>query len=892
MAKSRKSSATSKSNQPAPLEGNTVWKQRGRVRRSGAAALAEKSWWDRQRPALRHGLCLGFLLLVAIGFAAPATFGGERLAGDDTLRWRATATDLIEWEERSGNAPLWAPNVFAGMPAYMISASSGPPSLDSIPSTMRGWGLWPLAHLVVMLFGAYALIVFLTRTPLAGVSGAVAFGLTTYFPILLVAGHNSKFITLAYAPWLLLAFGALIRRRADSGWMWAALLTGLFAIAAALNLRAGHVQITYYVVILAGIWWVAEGVADVRNGTFKAYGISTLLLVVGSALALAMVAHPYLAQWEYKAFTMRSSGPGGGLAWQYAMNWSQGVGETLTLLVAGAYGGASPTYWGPKVFTSGPHYVGAVVLFLAILGVVGVARRSVVAFAIGTVVTVLFALGENFALLNRPAFELLPLFNSFRVPETWLSATALLLALLAGWGAYYVQRREATPEAETRKRRYALGVGGGLAAVLLVLAVAGPSLLALEKPNEGAMIEAQVQQQAMQQGMDLRDPAVSQQIAQIVGQARNEARTERVELLSGDAWRSLLFLGLALALVGAKLWGKTRSWVALAGLAVLITVDLWGIGRRYFNEDSDTLRRTSLAQAIPKTDADRFIEERELEAGGTGTFRVLPMDPRQNAFSTAHYESVGGYHGAKLALVEDYLDRILPDDSTVFNEQAVDLLSARYTILPGVLEGTTPLFQDPQSGMIVAENPDALPRAFLVRDAEVVDDETAIGRIRSGETDLRQTALLAEALPDGFELPGTPMPIADTTAALVDSLAIPADSVGREIAPGVSLIRHSPEEIVWAVEADTPSLLVAGEIYYPAGWTATLDSRPVPILRTNYLLRGVPVPEGRHIVTMEFAPEAHRQGLTIAWVATLLVYFGVVALGGLLWYRRGYGDNE
>ncbi|MEM6325918.1 MAG: hypothetical protein AAF791_02255 [Bacteroidota bacterium] len=903
MAKSRKSSPARKRNQPAPLEGNEVWKKRGRVRRSGpsVSALTEKTWWERQAPAVRHAICLGFLLVVALGFTAPATFTGDRLAGDDTLRWRAMAADILEWQERTGGeTPLWAPNLFAGMPAYFIHDPSGPPSVDSVPSSLRGFGLWPVAHLIVMLFGAYALVFFLTRTPLAAVAGAITYSLTTYFPIILVAGHNSKFIALAYAPWLLLAFAALLRRPSGSGWMLSALLTGLFAIAAAVNIEAGHIQITYYVVILAGIWWVVEGIADWRDGTIKAFGVSTLFLLVGSVLALAMMAHPTLAQWEYKEFTIRSAGPGGGLAWEYAMNWSQGLGELTTLLVAGAYGGASPTYyWGAKIFTSGPHYVGAVVIFLALLGVAGVARRSVVAFAVVGVLTLLFALGENFELLNRTAFEVLPLFNSFRVPETWLAITSLLLALLAGWGAYYLQRREATPEAAARKQRNALLIGGGLGAVLLVIAVAGPSLFALERDGETAQIEAQIQQSAVQQGMDPRDPAVAQQISQIVGQARTELRTERTEMLTGDAWRSLLFLGLALGLVVARLRGRIPSWAALSGLALLITIDLWGVGRRYFNEDASALRsRTDLTANIPKTDADRFIEEREIEAGGPGTFRVLPSSPSQNEFAMAHYESVGGYHGAKLALIQDYFDRILPDDSTVFNENAVDLLGARYTLLPGLLPGTTPLFQDPASGMVVGENPDALPRAFLVQDAVVVDDETAIARIRSDETDLRQVALLAEDLPAGVSLPGRRVAVADSVGT--DAAGVAADSVrlgteaedavGRALAPGVTLVRFAPEEVVWTVETDAPSLLIVNEIYYPAGWTATVDSREAPILRANILHRAVPVPAGRSIVEMRFEPEAHARGLFISWISTLLVYLGVVALAGLLWYRRGQDD--
>lgn len=887
MAKSSKSSPTSKTNQPAPLEGNTVWRQRGRVRQTGPT-LVGKTWWEQRAPSVRHAICLSFLFLIALGFSAPATFGGKKLAGDDTIRWQASAETLLDWEERSGQTPLWTPSVFAGMPAYLIQDPSGPPSLDSVPSALRKMGLWPLAHLVVMLFGAYALVFFLTQISLAGTISAIAYGLTTYFPIILVAGHNSKFIALAWAPWLLLAFGALIRRPSGSGPLVGGLLTGLFAIAAAVNLRAGHVQITYYIVVIAAIWWVAEGIADVRTKQTKAYAFSTLFLIVGSVLALAMVAHPYLAQLEYKAFTIRSAGEGGGLDWAYAMNWSQGFGEMLTLLVSGAYGGASPTYWGGKIFTSGPHYVGPIVLFLAGLGIVGVARRSVFAFTIAGVLTALFALGENFSLLNRPAFELLPLFSSFRVPETWLAATAMMLALLAGWGAYYVYRREATPEAVDRKKRHMLIIAGVFTVVLGTLAVAGPSLLPLEKEGEGQQIEAQ----AAQQGIDVRDPQVRRQIGVMLAQAR----TERAEMLTSDAWRALLFLGLAMALVAARLWEKVPSWVAVGGLAILITADLWGVGRRYFNEDSDSLRRRSdLAQAMPETEADRFVEELVAEAGGDGTFRVLPSNPSQNAYSSAFYESVGGYHGAKLALIQDYFDLILPDDSTGLNETAVDLLAARYTVLPGVLPGTTPLFQDPQTGMVVAENEDALPRAFLVRDAEVVEDDAALIRqITSGETDLRQVALLSEPLPDGVTLPGTRMPIlTEADSVTVDSLAIPivSDSLGRPLAPGVGLVRFTPEEIVWTVDADAPSLLVVNEIYYPAGWTASVDSREVPILRTNYLLRSIPIPEGRSVVTMRFAPEAHRLGLRISWIATILTYLGVIALAGLLWYRRGHGEE-
>ena len=376
------------------------------------------------------------------------------------------------------------------MPGVLIYDGGRVPGVDSVLSALRKAGLWPAAHFFALLLGTYLLVLYLTRSKLAGTLSAVAYGLTTYLPIILTAGHNTKFIALCYAPWLLLAFAAVIRRSPETGRTASALLTLLFAIAAAVNLRAGHVQITYYVVIVAGVWWVAEAVSALREKHAVTFLVSTGLLLVGAALALLIVADPYLYQWEYKAFTTRGAGPGGGLAYEYAMAWSQGVGELLTLLIPNAYGGGGGTYWGAKIFTAGPHYVGPVVALLALIGVLGVVRRSVVAFGVGAVLLVLFALGENFPLLNRTAFELLPLFDAFRVPETWLAVAALLVALLAGWGAYYLQRKEVTPEAEARKRRLAIGATAALAVLVGGLWLTGGGPLEFQRAGEGQQVAA------------------------------------------------------------------------------------------------------------------------------------------------------------------------------------------------------------------------------------------------------------------------------------------------------------------------------------------------------------------------------------------------------------------
>ena len=882
MAKSSKSRVTSKSKRPAPLEGNEVWRKRGRVRRAGPVAR-DTTMWARLSNATQHAICIGFLTLVALGFFASTTVGGKALTGGDTVQWRATAEALLAQEARTGTLPLWAPNVFGGMPAYLISYPSATPGVDTLFNALRGVGLWPFAHMMALLVGTYLLVVFLTRHKLAGTLAAVAFGLTTYLPVILTAGHNTKFIALAYAPWMLLAFAATIRRPQGSGALWSGLMVCLFAIAASVNLRAGHIQITYYMVVVAAIWWVAEGVAAVRGHNTKTFLASTALLLLGSAIALGVVAQPYLAQWEYKAFTMRASGAGGGMVWEDAMAWSQGIGELLTLVIPNAYGGSGGplpsapelaqigigTYWGPKPFTAGPHYVGPIVALLAVFGLVGVARRSVVAFGVSALVMVLFSLGNELPVVNRTAFELLPLFNVFRVPETWLAAVALVLAVLAGWGAYYLQRTEATPEASTRKRRLVLAVGGAFAVGFVGLMVTGGGL-DFQKRGESDRIEMAV---AAQTGAPLSDPRVREATADLL----RPAIADRRDLFEADALRSTLFLALALALVAGMLWGKVPGWAAVAGLAVLVTVDLWGVDRRYYNEDSPALRSRADPEAAVRarlSGADRFLAERVAEGGGAGHFRVLPTSPLNNGISAYVAESVGGYHGVRLATAQDYLDRMLPD-SAGYNPNALDLMSVRYVVAGAPpAPGLTPVFQDPQTGAVVFENPGALPRAFFVDSVRVVDGaDEAIAAVRSASFSPSVTAILSEPPPPGVE-----------PAALTGA---PADSGGI----AVKLDRYTPDEIVWTVRTERPRLFVASEMYYPAGWTAEVGGQEVPIVRVDHILRGVPVPAGEHIVTMQFRPATHRESVLISWIATLLAYAGAVAFGGLIWWRRGHAES-
>ncbi|MEX0822330.1 MAG: YfhO family protein [Rhodothermales bacterium] len=825
-----------------------------KAKHAGPPDLAAEGWWDRLPGRTRHGIAVAVLLIVALGFYGPVVFSGLSLIGGDTVNWRAMAEYVIEYEERTGERALWAPNAFAGMPAYMISYEDVVPQIDVIPTLLRDV-VWPVSHFFFLLVGTYLLVFFLTENRLAGVMGAVAFGLTTYLAVILVAGHNSKFITLCYSPWLALAFAYVLRNPK----LLSALL---FAIAFGVNLRAGHVQITYYLTFLLGVWWVVELVGAFRRKEWKPMATATGYLVLGSVLGLLLVAQPYLAQFEYKQFTIRGTegSAASGLDWSYAMGWSQGVGELITLIAADAFGGASPGYWGPKAFTQGTHYVGATVFFLAIVAVWRVRRNVVLAFAVGAGLMTLFSLGSHFELLNRFMYAYFPLFNAFRVPETWLSAVAFALAVLGAFGLHAVGT-----DTSEKGGKAVYAAAGGVAAILLFFWLVPGALFDFDRPNEAA----QVTQQLLAENPDVSpdDPRVRSSVEAYL----EEQRASRIETFQTDMLRSLIFVFLAAVSILLFRKGNLPRWAMQAAIVLLVVVDLWGVGRRYFNDDH-LVRAGEVEDRIATYDFDEFINQREEAAGGMGRFRVLSLEtgsPFQNARPSYHYESIGGYHGAKLRLIQEYIDELFVDPATGGpNENALDLLNTRYVIARGALPGTEVVYQSEQTGMYVLENPDALPRAFLVGEIEMADGpEAAYERLRGADFDPRRTAVLYESVD-------------------IDPVPIDSSSTAR-----VDMVSYAPDEIVLDAETDAPRLLILSEMFYPAGWDATVDGEDAPIYRANHLLRAVPVPEGSHRVELRFDPSSHRIGVRISAVSTVFVYGLTLGLLGFQWYRRRRKDD-
>lgn len=821
--------------------------------------------WARRSPSTRHAICLGLFLIVAASFYAPSVFEGKSISGSDAVNFQANSEFVETYEERTGERPLWAPNVFSGMP--YINYNIDVPQVDDLISKLRG-PAWPVSHLFFLMAGVYFLLFYLTRDHFAGLLSGMAFGFATYIPIILMVGHNTKFIALAYAPYVLLAFVYAL---------WnPSLLSGLlFAGILALELRARHPQITYNLGMLMAVWWLVEAVGAVREGQTLPFAKSTGWLALGTVLGLFMVAQPYMTTYQYKQFSVRgtavAAGGGGGggetaLGWTKAMRWSQGPGELFTFIVAEAFGGGGQTYWGPKTFTEGPHYLGGAIVALVGLALWRVRTWLVWGLGAGILATVLFSLGKHAAWINWPMFRYFPFFDAFRAPAMWLGLSALGLVILAGIGLDYALRRDSAQkprrgqEADPRTRPILLSFGVVFGIVAIVWLV--PDLfLDFEKPNEAQRMQRRILQQ---------NPNVSPQnprVEQAVRQQMQKLKKERRAAFTTDAQRTMLFLVLV---AGALVLYRRRTipaWAAGFAVVAVVTIDLWGVDARYLSEDRYSSKQGGTEGSIPTYQFDRFIKKKQKEAGGLGHFRVLSLvegNPSNTARPSYHHESIGGYHGAKLQRYQDYFDHILQvGQSGPPNENALDLMNTRYIVARQQLPGMEAVYRDQQSGVVVLENPDAVPRGFLVGETEATESaQETWTRLRSSTFDPRRTALLPEPL----DAPVTP----------IDSASIAE----------ATLTQYEPEEIRWTVRTDAPRLLVASEVHYPAGWNAYIDGDQVPLHRVNYLLRGVHVPEGEHEVVMRFEPKAHTLGVWIAGVSTALVYGGIIALLGMGYVRR------
>lgn len=788
----------------------------------------------------QHGIALAILFLLPLILYSAIFFGGKQFMGHDVMQWRAGAESVIQHVQEYDEHPLWLSNMFSGMPSVVSHNPAPPYNIDSFLKWLSG-NTHPLPFFWILLSGAYFFFVIQGVRPFSSALGSILIGFTTYLPIIIEAGHISKFIAFSFIPWMLVGYWLISRTNKK----WLGFFT--FALAVTLQLRGNHPQVTYYFLYLLGIWWLYDSWFAYQKDQIKDWLNRTGIAFGAGILAILCSIDIYWRLYEYAQYSTRGgstlgTSEGGGLSLEYAFSWSQGVGELLTLIIPGLYGGSSgEAYWGPKSFTSGPHYLGGVAFILALIGLFRYRQKiKYLFFGVGSLTT-LFSLGYHFPLLNEFMFNYMPYFNKFRTPEMWLIVSVFCFSVLAVYGV------EALIEIARDKKKSIndLFLPLGIALALGVAFTLGSNaLLSFEKTGE---TQQYAQQLARQNNVSPDDPRVQQRVQNYVN---TRLKPDRKEIANNDSTRYLILVLLASGLIVGFIKRKVSTGYFLIGLLLVTAYDMLSIDNRYVNEDkmvSDNIDTERMIQR-QQTEADKFIME-NIESNEGYPYRVFPLmrNPFNNAVPSYFYPTVGGYTGAKLAHYQDMIDHLLMNGNRGINDPILDILNVKYMTTQQALpfSGYTEVFS--QNGQRVYRNDDVLPKAFFV------DSVKTVGSPQAAVELMKPNA--------GFN------PEETAIVETEEPITIASDSTAQ-----VSIKSYKANEIVLQTSSAKGQFLVLSEIFYPAGWKTSIDGESTKIHKTDFVLRGLKVPAGEHTITMAFEPASSIGGGRLAWIGHIILY--------------------
>ena len=828
------------------------------------------------------GVIILFVFL-ALAYFAPAVFEGRELFQQDVAGASGNASDVYRHMESSGEFSYWTNSLFGGMPMYQIAPSY--PSVGIIRGIQDVLTLqWPFCLLpgyswllFAMLGGFYLFMRALRVDRIPSVLGAIMWTFSSYFIILITAGHIWKLMTLAFIPPTIAGIIHSYRGR----YLLGGAMTALFA---ALQILSNHVQMSYYFAFLIVFIILGYFVEAVREKKFRPFIFASLVTLFSGLIALGINSSNLYHTYEYGLETTRGGSEltplpsadgqkqveanAKGLDKEYITAWSYGKAETFTLLVPNLYGGASEYlgndpeaiesvpaefkeiiggmnhYWGDQPFTAGPVYVGAFVLFLFVLGVIKVQGPLKWALLGGTIFSIALAWGHNMMWLSDLFIDHVPLYNKFRTVSSILVVAEFTIPALAVLALVQFVRE---PKAFLEDK-VALYVSLGLTLLpCLVLWLIPQSVLALMSGQE---------QEMFRQAMGRSQLPVTAIMASL--------KEVRAGIVSADALRSAVIIVLSLVPCFLYAQGKLKKVLLFALLGLITLADLWLVDKRYLHDDLFIPKESVEAQARPVTAVDKAIAQ-----DTDPHYRVmnLAVNSFNDATTSANHRSVGGYHAAKLRRYQDLIERQLAQQ----NPEVYNMLDTRYFI-----------FADKDRGLMYQRNPDAFGPAWFVDDIHWVAsaDEEMAGL---DSTALRHTALVDKRF--SSELQG--YKAATKSLASTDSLSAPSGQAS------VKLLTYTPSMAKYQVTTDEPRLLVFSEIYYPHGWHLTLDGKQeLPIVRANYVLRAAYIPQGTHELTMTFDPASIHRTELIAEISTGLLVLLLVASALLPLIRRGRKQAE
>ncbi|HSV75497.1 MAG TPA: hypothetical protein VLH37_00550 [Bacteroidales bacterium] len=809
---------------------------------------------------LPYLVAIGLFLIMSVIYVHPI-LGGKQLLQPDIVKFQGMAKEISDFREVTGQEALWTNSMFGGMPAFQISVIWKYNIANFFHNVMTLWLPRPADMIFLYFAGFFLFLILLKVNPWVALIGALAFAFSSYHFIIIQAGHNSKAVAIAYMAPVLASVIYTFRGKLLAGGI-------LFAIFMGLQVFSNHYQITYYLGIMVFFYGIFELYRHIKEKQLARFFKGIAVLFGGLIIALGINIGSLWSTFTFAEESMRGGSeitigdrePTEGLSMDYITQWSYGLGETFSLLIPNVKGGATGAlgnnpvameevepafrafvsqqnhYWGEQPFTSGPVYVGAIVLFLFFLGVFYVKGPLKWGLLLSTILAIMLSWGYNFPSFTAFFIEYIPLYDSFRAVTMILVIAELAIPTIAVLFLHQMVLNPGLLKWNSREFLAALALTAGLALVFYLMP---KTFFSFTSQPEADFFAGQIAQ----------NPQAEAQIRDFLTNLENA----RIAIFQADAIRSFLFIVAAAGAVLLFATKKIKVFAFLLILGALITFDMWPVNKRYLNEGHFQPRRNVVTPFRPTEANLQILQDRDLH------FRVFntAVNTFNESSTSWFHRSIGGYHGAKLQRFQDIIDFHLTGEQ--INMNVLNMLNTKYFIVPGEN-------QQPQARL----NPDAMGNAWFVADLRMVENAD------------EEIMALNDFNPDSTAI------VDRRFSTYVEGFTLESDTLAT-----IQLMEYAPNRLRYQYQTATQQIAVFSEIFYPHDWKVTLNGEPAENFRVNHILRAMVIPAGSGEIIFEFRPASYFTGSRIAWFFSALI---LVLSAAYLWFHykkhRNKSENQ
>lgn len=792
--------------------------------------------------ALPHIIAISIFLIVTLVFYYPIIFEGKVLNQNDINQGVASNSEITEYRESTGEQILWTNSMFGGMPSYLISVRwDGDKILRTLQKIYYLGIPSPAGENFSMFLSFYILLLVFGVRPYMAIAGALVFGLSTFFMVSIEAGHMWKIRAIAYAPLVIAGIHTVYRGKYIRGFAF-------LALAMALEVNANHPQITYYLGFIIAIYGLVELYYSFKEKRLPHFAKASIIAILAVTIGIGANIGKLWSAYEYGNYSIRGKSEltsneqsSGGLDRDYAFDWSGGIAETLTLLVPNYVGGASGQfngtksktadalrrnnipaqqidqyergllgYWGPQPFTSGPAYLGAIVCFLFVVAFYYTDTKLKIWLVSASLLGILLSWGKNFEALNYFMFDHFPGYNKFRAVTMAITISLISMPLFA-----FIGLDKLTREKYDRITQKKLLIAFGIIGVVVLIILLFPNI----PPVQGDL------------------PSWLQ----------SAVKADRQSIVRSDALRSLLFIILSIVFLASFFYKRIKYAALSFSLIFILFLDLGLVDKRFFEGDKFIKKRKNIF--LQETPADKKILK------DNSHYRVFNIqNPFNEARTSAHHHSIGGYHGAKMRRYQDLISNHLNGELqsivsekrlTPENTKTLSMLNAKY-IIAGTSENA------------VITNPNANGNAWFV---------SKIKPVKSPDEEIASLATINPA-----------------TEAVIDEEKFEIPELIYDTSSNIVLTKYHPDHLEYKSNSEEKGFALFSEIFYPKGWKAYIDDKEVDIVRANYVLRGLSIPAGKHKIEFKFEPRVFYVGNRITLISAILLL--IVIVGTVLYEIR------